>query len=102
MIDKHDRIFELAEQIHNLQNVAAAQTRTLYENEVEQIIQRDIKDEHRIERILDQLLDVAFDDKVLVLFKKLCRHLYFFNPDASSSYVNSCFEMWDEENHCEN
>jgi len=46
---------------------------------------------------LDQLLEVAFDEKVLVTYKKLCRHYYFINPEAAVFYVQSYREVWDEE-----
>ena len=90
-------IFELAGQINELQQEAVRQTLSVYEAEVEQIVLNKITDRQRIENALDQLLEVAFDENVLVTYKKLCRHYYFINPEAAVFYVQSYREVWDEE-----
>ncbi|MBU1194421.1 MAG: hypothetical protein KKE62_13725 [Proteobacteria bacterium] len=51
----------------------------------------------RIERVLDTLLDVAFDERVLALYKKLCRYLYSIDESTAVFYVNSYREIWEEE-----
>ena len=73
-------IFKLAEQIQSLQEKAVQQTLAFYEQEIESILQNKINSKQRIEQALDRLLDVAFDERVLKLYKKLCRHYYFIDP----------------------
>jgi len=91
-----EEIVDIVGKIHVLQQEAVRQTLALYETEVEQIILTKSIDRQRIERALDQLLEVAFDDKVLVLFKRLCRYYYFINAEAVAFYVHSYREMWDQ------
>ncbi|MBF0232596.1 MAG: hypothetical protein HQK65_06095 [Desulfamplus sp.] len=98
MTDEFKNIFELAEQLSNLQKQAAIQTLAVYGPEVEEILGLNIKDKQRIENTLDQLLEVAFDNSVLELYKKLCRHYYDINENAAVFYVQSYREMWDELN----
>ena len=94
---KDDPIFEIARKLSSIQRDLAAATLDAYGLEVDEIIRSGIKDKQRIECILDRLLDAAFDEKVLMHFKKLCRHLYFIDEQAAVFYVQSYREMWDEE-----
>lgn len=55
------------------------------------------KDPKRIEWLLSCMLDFGFDDRILVLFKKLCRYYYAIDPEATASYVYSYREMWDKD-----
>ncbi len=89
-------IMALAHHIHELQQDAVRQTLSCCSREVDAIVRLNVEDQQRIEGVLDQLLDVAFDDQVLVLFKKLCRHYYAVDPETVTFYVNSYREMWDE------
>lgn len=97
MKDEFKSISKLAQQLKPLQQDAVRKTLAFYEPEIETIIQNKISDKQRIEQALDQLLDAAFDDRVLELYKKLCRHYYFIDPRAAISYVESYREMWDED-----
>jgi hypothetical protein len=54
-------------------------------------------DSNQIEHTLDGMLDFCFDDKMLLLYKKLCRYYYDIDPIATVSYVNAYREMWDED-----
>ena len=97
MKDEPQSIFKLAEKLQSLQQDAVKQTLAFYDQEVEDILLNKISDKPRIEQALDQLLEVAFDGRVLKLFKNLCRHYYFIDPHATTSYVEGYREMWDEE-----
>ena len=97
MKDEFKDIFKIAGQLNRLQQDAVRQTLAVYAPDVEQIVRFKIRNHARIEGILDRLLDVAFDDDVLKIYKKLCRHYYFINPKATAFYVQSYREMWDEE-----
>ncbi|WP_291104817.1 MULTISPECIES: hypothetical protein [unclassified Flavobacterium] len=69
----------------------------IYEVQVDRIYRNMIKDEKEIERVIDALLDYCYDDKMLLLFKRLCRYYYEINPIATYEYVNIYRELWDEE-----
>jgi hypothetical protein len=67
------------------------------ENEVHSLIHNAEKDDQRIENLLDELLNYCYDEKVLMLFKKLCRYYLVLNPEAVTGYVQFYREMWDCE-----
>ena len=93
---KHDlvhRIGALAKNARKLARVAVQQ----YSAEVEAILKAQLRDSIRIERCLDGMLDFCFDDKVLVLYKKLCHYYFDIDSKATVSYVNAYREMWDEQ-----
>ena len=91
--DFHD----LAKSIVALQKEAVRQTLSFYKLEVERIIDSKSKDTKVIEHTLDALCEVAFDNKVLLLFKKLCRYYYDINPVATVQQIQFYREMWDSE-----
>ena len=62
--------------------------------EVEVLIQENSQDVVRIEQMLDKMLDFCFDSRMLILYKKLCRHYYRIDPQATASYIYACREMW--------
>jgi hypothetical protein len=86
------QIGALAKGAQKLARVAVQQ----YSAEVEAILREQSRDSRRIERCLDGMLDFCFDDEILVLFKKLCRHYFEIDPEATVSYVQVYREMWDE------
>lgn len=98
MSSEFNEIIAFAGQLQTVQKEAADRTFIVYGSEVNALLRLQIKDKQRIENILDRLLDVAFDDRVLKLFKQLCRHYYFIDPQAAAFYVQSYREMWDNEN----
>ena len=69
----------------------------IYEVQVDRIYRNKVKDEKEIEQILDHLVSYCFDDKMLLLYKKLCRYFYEINPRATFEHINIYREMWDEE-----
>ena len=69
----------------------------IYEVQVDIIYRNKVKDEKEIEQILDHLVSYCFDDKMLLLYKKLCRYFYEINPRATFEHINIYREMWDEE-----
>ena len=64
---------------------------------VNTIVESHSKDVRQIEYILDYLLGFAGSEKCLVLFKKLCRHYWFIDPNATVDYVRIYREMYDED-----
>jgi len=74
----------------------AYQAEKQYAPEVNDILRKQDRDQQRIERLLDGMLDFCFDDAMLHLYKKLCRYYFNINPEAAVSYVNAYREMWEE------
>src|ERR1035437_4103649 len=70
-----------------------------YLPEVDLIISSECRDDKRIEHLLDWMLDFCFDEEMLLLYKKLCRYYFSFNPEATAYHINSYREMWDDENN---
>jgi hypothetical protein len=100
---ENNTIFELAEQLNLLQKQAVIQTLAMCQPVVKEIVNCNLKDKQIIEKTLDQLLEVAFDDSVLKLYKKLCRYYYYIDQEATVFYVQSYREMWDssDESNCQ-
>jgi len=67
-----------------------------YSAEVEAILRAQSRDSSRIEGCLDGMLDFCCDDEMLALYKKLCRHYFDVDPEATVSYVQFYREMWDQ------
>jgi hypothetical protein len=84
---------KLAESINKISQEAFI----IYEPQVDRIYRNKFKDEKEIERVLEVLLDYCHDDKMLSLFKRLCRYYYEINPTVTYEYVMICRELWDDE-----
>ena len=70
----------------------------IIEPQINAVIRNKITDNHRIETLLDQLLDYAgMDETGLVLFKRLCRYYYFINPQATADYVYIYRDLYDSD-----
>lgn len=68
-----------------------------YRPEVEALLMAERPDPNHIERLLDGLLDFAFDPAILLLYRRLCRRYMAIDPQAAASYVQAYREMWDGE-----
>ena len=84
---------ELAESINKITQDAFL----IYEPQVDRIYRNKVKDEKEIERVLEALLDYSYDDKMLLLFKKLCQYYYKINPTVTYEYVMIYRDLWDNE-----
>jgi hypothetical protein len=91
MKDLVETIGELLESRSAIARQAVAE----YAPVVNSIVRTQTKDIRHIEHTLDGLLDFCFDPESLLLYKKLCRHYYFIDPDATADYVRFYREMWD-------
>ena len=91
--DKLNDFKELAECINKITQDAFE----IYEVQVDNIYRNKIKDENEIEKVIEGLLDFCHDDKILLLFKRICRYYYKINPSATFEYVNVYRNLWDEE-----
>lgn len=98
--EKEPQIDELVKSIGKIaesMKVLTREAERLYAPEVEDILRTQCSDPKRIEHLLDGILNFAFDDAMLRLYKKLCRHYFTINPEVTVGYVNAYREMWDEE-----
>ena len=68
---------------------------------VDTIIQTHCTDFRTIDKLLDDLLSFACDDRILILFKRLCRYYYPINPEITAYYDDAYRRMWDD-NESEN
>jgi len=89
---------ELGNKIVAIQNEAVLQTLLIWKPKAENIINTKSKDITDIEHTLDALCEVAFNDEVLIVFKKLCRYYYTIDEQATAEQIQFYREMWDNEN----
>lgn len=90
-------MIEEIKKLAQMQNQLAQQAYTAYVPLVENIIASQIKDVNQISLTLDYMLDFCFDDKILTLYRKLCRYLCGIDQETTAYYVNAYRERWDEE-----
>ncbi len=88
-----DAIRKLAESQKQLAKQACEQYSPLVNN----IINNGSKDVNHICYTLDFMLDFCFDEQMLMLYRRLCRHLYSIDQHAAADYVRYYRDMWDEE-----
>ncbi len=82
-------------------SVITKQSLKVYTVKVDDVIQNNLKNEQDVERILDGLLDICFDDEALVLFKRMCRYYLSINPHATRDYINYYKDMYEEDGYLE-
>ncbi len=91
MLDEKD--LELFKELAVLQE----QKYRLAENEINLIIKNDIKDDNRIERAIDEILEFLDDEEALLLFRKICNYYFKINPQATLHYINYYIEEYDPQ-----
>jgi len=95
--DGYDHLVQLvsaiAERMRDLNREAVA----TYEPLVEDILRTRSRDLDYIEHTLDGLLSFCGDDKALLLYRRLCRHLWDLDRAAAVDYVNFYREMYGPE-----
>lgn len=70
---------------------------TDYTSAVNDVIRSQNKDVKEIEHLLNYMLDFADNEKILALYRKLCRYYLDINPQATSEYIQSYKEIYDED-----
>jgi len=53
--------------------------------------------EDELSHLLDYLLDFACDEKILVVYKKVCRKYLYVYPRYIKFYIEAYREMWEDE-----
>lgn len=86
-------VLALARQLDALNRQAVSE----YSPLVEEILRTRCREFARIERTLDGLLDFCGHPPILELYRRLCRHYWAIDPEATASYVAAYREMWDSE-----
>ena len=84
--------YQIAEQIVQLHQKAYA----VYLPLVEDVCNRTVS-EDELSRLLDYLLDFACDEKILRLYKRVCRKYLDVYPDCIKFYIEAYREMWEDE-----
>lgn len=88
-----ENIYQITEQIVELYQKAYE----VYLPLVEAVCSRTVL-EDELSHLLDYLLDFACDEKMLGLYKKVCRRYLYVYPDCIKFYIETYREMWGEEN----
>ena len=52
--------------------------------------------EVELEELLSSMLGFVTDERILALFKKVCRRYFYIYPDAVGFYVKECMKTIDE------
>lgn len=53
--------------------------------------------EDELSHLLNYLLDFACDEKILEVFKRVCRRYFCVYPSWIKFYIEAYREMWEEE-----
>ena len=86
-------IFALAKEINSLNDEAYY----AYRGSVETLCQNEETTENEVELMLDYLLSFCGGEKVLELYKKVCRTFYYKYPAVISDYINMYREVYDSD-----
>ena len=54
--------------------------------------------EDELSHLLEYLLDFACDEKILKLYKRVCRRYLYVYPGGIKFYIEAYREMWEDEN----
>ena len=85
-------IYQIAEQIVQLHQKAYE----VYLPLVEDVCSRTVS-EDELSHLLDYLLDFTCDEKILGLYKRVCRKYLDAYPGCIRDYIEAYREMWGEE-----
>jgi len=90
-----ERIYQITEQIVKIHQKAYE----LYLPLVEDVCSRTVS-ETELSHLLDYLLDFACDEKILGLYKKVCRRYSYVYPGCIKFYIDVYREIWEDEGEC--
>lgn len=98
-LSKHENVLfqEVSNMIESIQPLIN-QNLSLLTNQVDIIIKSRERDDNRIQRLLDSVLDyTGMCDDGLILFKRLCRYYYDINPQVTAEYIRIYHDLYDSE-----
>lgn len=84
--------YQIAKKISKLYQEAYG----VYLSLVEDVCSRKVS-EDELSHLLDYLLDFAWDEKILGLYKKACRRYLYVYPRCIKFYIEAYREMWEDE-----
>lgn len=84
-------LYQIAEKIDQINQ----QAYVTYLPMVEDICNKKVSEEE-LSRFLDYLLDFAYDEKILKLYKRVCKNYLYTYPECIKFYVKAYREMWEE------
>ena len=87
-----ERIYQIAEQIVEIHQKAYE----VYLPLVGDVCGQEVS-EDELSHLLGYLLDFAYDEKMLELYKKLCRKYLYVYPRCIRFYIEAYREMWEDE-----
>lgn len=87
-----EKTYQIAEQIVQLHQKAYEVYLPLVEDVCSRIVSED-----ELSHLLDYLLGLACDEKILELYKRMCRRYLYRYPGCIKSYIEAYWKMWEEE-----
>ncbi|MDR2929158.1 MAG: hypothetical protein LBV41_13325 [Cytophagaceae bacterium] len=100
MSNQHERNSALTNDIREiakeLQRIYL-QAESTYASAVDDVISRKSKEVKEIELLLDYMLGFTDDEKILALYRKLCRYYFDINPQATAEYIRFYKKMYDAD-----
>lgn len=88
----NEKTYQIAEHIVQLHQKAYE----VYLPLVQDVCSRTVS-EDEVSHLLDYLLDFACDEKILELYKMVCRKYLYVYPRCIKFYIEAYREMWEEE-----
>lgn len=86
-----EKIYQMAEQIVQLHQKAYE----VYLPLVEDVCNKTVS-EDELSHLLDYLLDFVCDEKILGLYKRVCRRYLYIYPSCIKIYIEAYREMWED------
>jgi hypothetical protein len=86
-----DDIREIAQELQTIYS----QAEIYYTSAVNDVIRHQSKDTKEIEHLLNYMLDFADKEKILMLYRRLCRYYFDINPQVTAEYIQSYKELYD-------
>lgn len=88
-----ESIFQIAERLRKL----CQEAYDIYLPLAEAVCSRKVS-EDELSHLFDHLLDFAYDEKILNLYKRVCRRYLYIYPNCVKFYIEEYREMWEDEN----
>ena len=91
--EHYEDIFNLVEQITGLVD----RVFPYYKTFAEEVASDSITDINVIERELDYILSYCFDNRILLLYKKILRKIYKQYPAVARSNIDAYYDMFESD-----
>lgn len=88
-----ESIFQIAERLKKF----CQEAYDIYLPLVEDVCSRKVS-EDELSHLFDHLLDFAYDERILDLYKRVCRRYLYVYPNCVKFYIEEYRETWEDEN----